>query len=86
MSFFKVDCSTDSGNPPRTLSQSSAILVKVGYSSLQFVKVDCSTSQILSRKTGPVGRDRPDGRVAAAHSDTPLQSTLENDKDRPYHA
>jgi hypothetical protein len=54
VSFFKVDCSSDGGNPPRTLSQSSAILVKVGYSSLLLVKVDCSRLQIRG-KDGRLG-------------------------------
>jgi hypothetical protein len=62
LSFFKVDCSSDGGNPPRTLSQSSAILVKVGYSSLLLVKVDCSRLQIRG-KDGRLGA-HPRGGLA----------------------
>jgi hypothetical protein len=44
VSFSKADCGAVGGNPPHTLPQSSAILVKVGCRNLHSVKVDCGAS------------------------------------------
>jgi hypothetical protein len=44
-----------------------------------FSKSAAARRRSSAGKPGLGGRDRPDGRVAATHSDTSLQSTLKND-------